>query len=289
MASQVALDGATVAITGGARGIGRATAATLLHAGMRIAIGDLDAELAERAASELGGAAIGLPLDVTDSSSFGRFLDAAAEALGPLEVLVNNAGIMNVGRFIDEDELQSRRMVETNVMGVILGTRLALQRMVPADKGHIVNIASQAGRYGAPGGATYSATKHAVVGLSEAVRGELQLAGSKVHISYVLPFAVATELGSGLGKARGMRTLRPEDVAEAVLQALRHRLVDVWVPRSAKRTHMLGAVLPRRLAEASARAMKANLVLAGADSQVRADYEERISREYDSRKPCGGR
>ncbi len=276
-----------VAITGGARGIGLATAAVLLGAGMKVALGDLDSDRAQQAAAELGAGAIGLPLDVTDSGSFAGFLDAAAQVLGPLSVLVNNAGIMHVGRFVDEDEAQTRRMVETNLIGVILGTRLALQAMMPRNAGHIINIASQAGRYGAPGGATYSATKHAVVGLTEAVRGELQLARSAVQISYVLPFAVQTELGAGLGRARGMRMLQPEEVADAVLLALRRSLVDVWVPRSAKRTHLLGQLLPRRLAEASARAMKANLVLAGADPDARAEYERRIALEYRDGEPSG--
>src|SRR5208282_4728926 len=172
--------------------------------GMRVAIGDVDAEAARQTASELGRSAVALALDVTDRDSFSAFLDGAEEQLGPLDVLVNNAGIMQVGRFIDEDDLTAQRMVDINLHGVILGTKLALERMLPRDRGHIVNISSQAGKYGAPGGATYSATKHAVVGLTEAVRGELRLMGANIDLSYVMPFAVKTELGQGLGDARGM-------------------------------------------------------------------------------------
>lgn len=278
MAKQVrVLAGQTVAITGGARGIGRATAHALAQQGMRVAIGDLDLQAATETAGEIGGSAVALALDVTDRGSFKAFLDGVEEQLGALDVLVNNAGIMQVGRFVDEDDLTAQRMIDINLGGVILGTKLALERMVPRNRGHIVNISSQAGKYGAPGGATYSATKHAVIGLTEAVRGELRLMRADVDVSYVMPFVVNTELGSGLGGARGMRALEPADVAEAIVRALRHRTVEVWVPRSSRVTQTLGMLLPRRLSEAVARAMKADMVLAGADAKARRGYELRAA------------
>jgi NADP-dependent 3-hydroxy acid dehydrogenase YdfG len=281
------LAGETAAITGAARGIGRATAKAFLAQGMKVAIGDLDLEAARKTAAELGGSTIALPLDVTDRDSYTAFLDSAAEQLGPIDVLVNNAGIMQVGRFIDEDDLTARRMIDINLHGVILGMKLALERMIPRDRGHIVNISSQAGKFGAPGGATYSATKHAVVGLTEAIRGELRLMGAHIDVSYVMPFVVNTELGSGLGAARGMSNLEPADVAEAIVDALQHGIVDVWVPKSAKRTNVLGAVLPRSLSEGMARAMKADRVLAGADLNRRRDYELRASRSEPGLEPAG--
>jgi NADP-dependent 3-hydroxy acid dehydrogenase YdfG len=271
------LAGQTVAITGGARGIGKATAQALTRQGMRVAVGDLDLQAAQGTAAELGRSAIALPLDVTDRDSFTTFLDGVEEQLGPLEVLINNAGIMQLGRFVDEDDLTARRMIDINIGGVILGTKLALDRMVPRNRGHIVNISSQAGKYGAPGGATYSATKHAVIGLTEAVRGELRLMKADIDVSYVMPFVVNTELGSGLGQARGMRNLQPSDVAAAIVEALQRRLVDVWVPKSSRTTQLLGALLPRRASEAIARAMKADMVLASADAQARRGYELRAA------------
>jgi NADP-dependent 3-hydroxy acid dehydrogenase YdfG len=280
------LAGQTVAVTGGARGIGRATAAALLRRGMRAAIGDVDLEAARTTAQELGPSAVALALDVTDRDSFAAFLDGAEEQLGPLDVLVNNAGIMPIGRFIDEDDLTARRMIDINLHGVILGMKLALERMLPRDRGHIVNISSQAGKFGAPGGATYSATKHAVVGLSEAVRGELRLMGAPIDISYVMPFIVETELGSHLGTARGMHSLTPEEVAEAIVQALRDGTVDVWVPRSTKRQYTIGSLLPRGLAEGMARAMKADRVLAGADHDARRGYELRAARSEPGLEPA---
>ncbi len=280
------LAGETAAITGAARGIGRATAAALMRQGMKVAIGDVDFDAARQTASELGAAAIALPLDVTDRESFTAFLDAAEAELGPLDVLVNNAGIMQIGRFIDEDDVTAQRMVDINIHGVILGMKLALARMIPRDRGHIVNISSQAGKFGAPGGATYSATKHAVVGLTEAVRGELRLMGAHVDLSYVMPFVVNTELGSGLGEARGMTNLEPTDVADAIVEALQLGIVDVWVPKSAKRTNALGAVLPRSLSEGMARAMKADRVLAGADLNRRREYELRAARSEPGLEPA---
>ena len=280
------LAGETAAITGAARGIGRATASAFLAQGMKVAIGDVDLETARATAEELGPAALALPLDVTDRDSFAAFLDEAESRFGALDVLVNNAGIMQIGRFIDEDDTTARRMIDINLHGVILGMKLALERMLPRDRGHIVNISSQAGKFGAPGGATYSATKHAVVGLTEAVRGELRLMGAHVSLSYVMPYVVNTELGSGLGKARGMSSLEPGEVADAIVEALQLGTVDVWVPKSAKRTNTLGTLLPRTLAEGMTRAMKADRVLAGADLARRQDYELRASRSEPGLEPA---
>jgi NADP-dependent 3-hydroxy acid dehydrogenase YdfG len=280
------LAGETAAITGAARGIGRATAEAFLARGMRVAIGDVDFEVASNTASELGPRTVALPLDVTDRESFTAFLDGAEEQLGPLDVLVNNAGIMTVGRFIDEDDLSARRMVDINLHGVILGTKLALDRMIPRDRGHIVNISSQAGKFGAPGGATYSATKHAVVGMTEAVRGELRLMGANIDVSYVMPAVVNTELGSGLGDVRGVSNLDPSEVADAIVEALQQGTVDVWVPKSVKRTSLMATLLPRPLAEGIGRAIKADRVLSAADAGVRREYEMRAARSEPGLEPA---
>jgi NADP-dependent 3-hydroxy acid dehydrogenase YdfG len=271
------LAGQAAAITGAARGIGKATAQAFLRQGMKVAIGDVDLAAAERTAAELGQRTVALELDVTDRPSFARFLDESERQLGPLDVVVNNAGIMPLGRFVDEDDLTARRMIDINLHGVIFGMKLALERMVPRNRGHIVNIASQAGKFGAPGGATYSATKHAVVGLTEAVRGELRLMNADVDLSYVMPYVVNTELGSGLGEARGLHNLQPSEVADAIVEALQLGIVEVWVPKSTKRTYQLGQLLPRSITEGMGRAMKADRVLADADIAARRDYELRAA------------
>ena len=277
------LAGKTAAITGGARGIGRCTAEAMLRHGMRVAIGDVDFEEAKRTAEALGSAAIALPLDVTSHESFTAFVDAAENQFGaPIDVLVNNAGIMPIGPFVEEDDATAHRMIDINLNGVILGMKIALDRMIPRDSGQIVNISSQAGKFGSPGGATYSATKHAVVGLTEAVRGELHLMGSHVDLTYVMPYAVNTELGGGLAEARTMKKLEPTEVADAIIEAIQYGLVDVYVPKKARATISLSAVLPRKISDGMTRAMKADRVLAGADFSVRRDYELRAARSAPS-------
>lgn len=200
------LDGQVVAVTGGASGIGLATARTLAGAGAKVAIGDLDRGAAEDAAAGLGEGHLGLGLDVTDDDSFEGFADRVEDEIGPLFGLVNNAGVMILGPLEEEPRAVTGTMIAVNLRGVINGTRIAMRKMKPRGRGRIVNIASQAGKAGVPEGATYCATKFAVVGLSESVRRELR--GSGVEVSCVLPGPVRTELGAGIGSARGMAPAR---------------------------------------------------------------------------------
>jgi len=270
------LHGKVVAITGGARGIGKATATTLVRKGCRVALGDIDLALAEETASSLGGGTVAVKLDVTDRDSFRAFLDEAERQLGPVDVVINNAGIMPLGRFADEDDATAHRMIDINIHGVILGTKLALARMEPRGSGHIVNIASQAGKTGFPGGATYCATKFAVVGLCEAVRAELD--GTDIEVHCVMPAVVNTELGSGLQEARGVKTLEPEEVADAIVDALETGRFEVWVPRSTKAIVTALSLVPRSGREKMAKVLKADKILAEPDQAARAAYEERAAK-----------
>ena len=142
-------------------------------------IGDLDAGVDRVAPAWIGKEAIGLALDVTDRASFDSFLSEVEHRLGPLDVMVNNAGIQHVGLFADESDASTDIQVAVNLGGVLTGSKLALARMRRRGRGHIVNVASVAGKMASPGGATYSATKHAVVGLSESLRGELRGSGHR--------------------------------------------------------------------------------------------------------------
>jgi NADP-dependent 3-hydroxy acid dehydrogenase YdfG len=273
------LAGKVVAITGGARGIGRATAAALLAKGAKVAIGDIDEPLVEQVAAKLGGGIVAMPLDVTDTESFTRFLDEVEARLGPLDVLINNAGIMPLGRFVDEGEAIARRMVDINLHGVVIGSKLALRRFLPRRTGHLVNVASSVGKVAVPNGATYAATKHAVVGLTEGIRSEIR--GSGVETSIVMPVAVNTELGSGISPGRGIPVVEPEDVAQAIVGTLERPRQDVYVPRSIGVTIKLASLAPRRVAEAVGRAMGTDRILAGVDRAARADYERRAHGEHD--------
>ena len=270
------LAGRVVAITGAARGIGRATAAALAREGMTVAIGDLDAELASRAAEELGPRTAAFQVDVTDRDSFERFIEEAEAQLGPVDVLVNNAGIMPVGPFLAEDDATARRMVDINVHGVLLGMKIVMPRLVARGRGHVVNVASAAGKAPYPGGATYCGTKYFVVGVSETVRGELR--GTGVDLSVVMPVLVDTELASGVRTAHGVPRLAPEDVAEAIADALRRPRFDVYVPRSMGPLTTLSTILPRALRERVHRVIKADRVLADVDADARRGYELRAAR-----------
>jgi NADP-dependent 3-hydroxy acid dehydrogenase YdfG len=269
------VSGRVVAITGAARGIGRATAQALVRRGAKVAIGDLDLPLAEQTAAELGGDTVALELDVTSRQSFERFIAQVEERLGPLDVLINNAGIMPVGLILDEDDAAARRIIDIDVHGVILGTKLALERMVPRRDGHIVNIASQAGKAGIPGLATYCAAKHAVVGFSEAVRGEHIETG--IEISCVMPAVVNTELTSGVKDTRGVKRVEPEDVAEAIAGALERPHFDVHVPRSAGVIGHMIAPLPRRAREAIGKSLGMDTLMIDVDTNARAAYEARAA------------
>src|SRR3954447_21617938 len=269
------LGGKVVAITGGARGIGKATATALVRKGCRVAIGDLDLALAEQTAAGLGGGTIALTLDVTDRASFARFLDETERQLGPVDVVVNNAGIMPVTPFVEESDGSIRRQLDINLYGVIVGTQLAIERMRPRRSGHVVNIASSAGKAGVPGIATYSATKHAVVGLTEAVRAEHSDDG--IEFSYVMPITVNTQLIEGVKDQRGLKRIEPEDVAAEIVDALETGKVDVYVPKQLRASVMMGGILPRKAREAVGRLMGVDKVMTEVDPQARKAYEERVA------------
>jgi NAD(P)-dependent dehydrogenase (short-subunit alcohol dehydrogenase family) len=144
------LDGTVVAVTGAARGIGLATARRLAAAGCAVALGDLDADgvkaAAEQIAARTGSATVGIPLDVTHRQWFAAFLDDAEKALGPLDVLVNNAGVMWVGPFAEEPDEVTAQQFNVNVVGVLHGMKLVLPRMRER-----VGGAARRGRHGARG------------------------------------------------------------------------------------------------------------------------------------------
>jgi NAD(P)-dependent dehydrogenase (short-subunit alcohol dehydrogenase family) len=268
------LTGKVAVVTGGARGIGQAIARALAREGAIVAIGDLDAAGAEAAAAELGGRALGLPLDVTDRPAFAAFLDEVERRLGPLDILVNNAGIMPVTPLDSEDDTSVTRQLEINLHAVIFGTQQAMRRMRPRRTGHIVNVASLAGRAAGPGIATYCATKHGVIGLSEGARAELR--GTGIEVTCVMPGFAATELASGIPDLRFVPRVTPDQIAAATIDALKVPRFDVWVPKRLAAIIWSAAVMPRPVREWVARMMNAEKVVA-ADHGQRAAYEARAA------------
>ncbi len=280
------LAGQVAAITGGARGIGRAMAYAFVRQGMRVAIGDLDVEAARRTAEEIGSGTVAFELNVTERASIERFADDVERELGPIDVFVNNAGIMQLSRFLDEDDATAHRMIDINLHGVLYGMKVVLPRMVARNRGHVVNVASQAGKFGFAGGATYCATKFAVVGVSESVRQELRLMNADgVAVSVVMPAIVNTELGGGLAKPRGQKDIQPEDVADATVEALQTERFEVWVPRENQGIYTFGNLLPRRGREGLSRALKADRPLWGIDEGHRRAYELRAAQSEPGLEP----
>ena len=266
-----------VAVTGGARGIGRETARAFAQAGWHVAIGDLDTGATVRTAEELG--VLGLPLDVTDRESFAGFLDAVEAELGDLTVLVNNAGILPVADFLDEDDALTDRVIDVNVRGVLTGARLAGRRFRDRGHGHIVNVSSLLGVKGAPRVATYCASKFAIVGFSEALR--LELAGSGVHVTNVMPSFTRTDIMLGVTTSRLLDRVAvadPQDIAEAILAAAEtdEPPGDIAVPSIVGYASRAGAVVPRRVRDAAFRMLGAERIARGVDETARAAYSDRF-------------
>jgi NADP-dependent 3-hydroxy acid dehydrogenase YdfG len=276
MTQERSLHGKVVAITGAARGIGKATAEAFAADGAKVAVGDLDGELAESVAAQLPGEAIGLSLDVTDRPGFTSFLDQVESRLGPLDVLVNNAGIMPTGLIEEEDDADTLRMVEINLHAVIHGTREAIKRMKPRDTGHVINISSAAGKVAGARAATYSATKFAVSGFDEAVAQELH--GTGVEISTIYPTLVNTELTHGLGTMRGLNRIEPEDVAAEIVKAAKNPRLEVPAPRSLGWLLGFNQALNWRVRLFLSRVIKADSVISNMDISQRKGYEARIRR-----------
>lgn len=260
-------------VTGGARGIGLATARRLRDEGYRVVLADLDGDLAQSEAKALGG--IGVALDVRDAEAFGAVVRRLEADEGPVAVLVNNAGIMPVGGFLEQTLAMDARQIDINVHGVIAGIRAVLPAMRARREGHIVNIASVAGKVGCPDIAVYSAAKHAVIGLTEAVRHEVMEEG--VRLSYVCPAFVRTELIAGAPGPRWPPPASPDDVGRTVVRALRTGKVDLYVPRIARLSAILPALLPRSIYEPVGKAFGLAQMFTGVDAAARQRYRDRVS------------
>jgi NAD(P)-dependent dehydrogenase (short-subunit alcohol dehydrogenase family) len=271
------VQGKVIVITGGARGIGLATATALHNLGARVAIGDIDEVRVKESGAALGLDVYG-KLDVTDAHSFTEFLDEVERQLGPIDVLINNAGIMPLGRIVDESDAVTRRILDINVYGVILGSKLAAQRMVARGSGHVINIASLAGETYIAGAASYCASKHAVIGFTDSARLEYRQAG--VKFSVVMPTFVNTELIAGTSGAKGIKNAEPADIAEAIVKLVAHPRPRVRVTKAAGAIIASQKFMPRGLAEGLNRALGGEHVFTDdVDIEKRRAYEARARGE----------
>lgn len=268
------LAGKTAIVTGATGGVGNALAHALAREGVKVAMADLDQEKLDEAAAKVGAGAIGMALDVSDREAFSAYIDEVERQLGPLDILCNVAAIMPVGDFDLEKSATTDRIIEINLLGVIHSTKDAAHRMKRRGQGHIVNVASGAGWIAGGGGATYCASKFGVVGYSESVA--LELRGSGVEISVIAPAVIKTEMSTGLTEVRGVRAVEPSEVADAIVECLKHPRFAVFVPKAIGVMAMSFSAIPHRARHFIARMANTDKLLLTADMSKRADYEHRV-------------
>jgi NADP-dependent 3-hydroxy acid dehydrogenase YdfG len=191
------LQGKVCVVTGASSGIGEATARRLSEAGASVALGARRVDRLKALVEEIesnGGRALAVPTDVSDESQAKALIEDAANELGRLDVLINNAGVMLLGPIEGADTDEWRRMIDVNIFGVLYGTHAALPIMREQGSGHIVNVSSVAGRVARAGTGVYNATKWAVGAFSEALRQEAVY--SNIRVTLIEPGMVTTELAS---------------------------------------------------------------------------------------------
>jgi NAD(P)-dependent dehydrogenase (short-subunit alcohol dehydrogenase family) len=276
--ARIDLEDAVVAITGAGRGIGRATAELFAERGARVCLADLDGEAAGGAAEAIGERASAYAVDVRSHESFADFIASAERVVGPIDVLVNNAGVMPSGPFLTESDAAIEMALAVNVLGPAHGMRLVLPGMLERGRGHVVNVASLLGKTELPGLASYTASKHALVGLTATVRREL--AGTDVTVSVVLPSVVRTELSAGIALPLGVGRLlqvEPSAVAKAIVGSCQSRSREIAVPRWLGLYPAVRPLVPGRLENLVRRLIGDDRVLSAVDSGERAAYARRLA------------
>lgn len=223
--------GQVVVVTGGGRGIGRATAlefaaegATLVLAGRR-----MDAlRLAGGEVRDAGGRADIVRCDAVDEEDLQALVEKTMTKHGRIDVLVNNAGVMALGRLDEMEDEDVRRLVDVNIWAVIRLTQIALPHMRKARAGTIVNVSSVAGRMGMPYFSVYCASKFAIRGFSEALRRELR--PDRIHVMAVYPGVTATDMTESVDLGGiGVSVATAQQVGAAILRGVRWRVPEVFI------------------------------------------------------------
>ena len=229
------LRGRNALVTGAAGGIGGYICRALAAEGVSLALSDIPEAPQQELLDELSGRTIevaSVPADISDRGDLAELPGRAEEAIGPIDILVNCAGLEFAGPFLDRSEEEITALIDVNLTATLLLTRAVLPGMLERGRGHVVNLASMAGKIPSPMLATYSATKHGVVGFTQALRFDLE--DSPVGVSAICPGFVARagmfgRLGAVPDPPPPMRPIQPEQVAEAVITAIRHDRAQVIV------------------------------------------------------------
>lgn len=256
------LEGKRVLVTGGASGIGRAVATRFAAAGAEVLLVDAnEVALRETAATfERAGTRVRTyVLDVTDTSRIKGLREEVTRDAGRIDVLVNNAGLVYGGAFLDLPLEQHLTTYRVNTLGLVAMTHAFLPDLLEGPDGHVVNVASASGFIGLPFGATYASSKWAVLGFSESLALELELQGIRhVHVTAICPSFVATGLFDGARPPRFTRLLTAERVADLTLRAVLKNRPYVRAPWLAAVTPILKGILPFRLFYRSAALLGVN-------------------------------
>ncbi len=220
------MEGKKAIITGGGRGLGKATAIALAKEGVHIAItGRNEAKLKETVEEikSLGVNALYAAFDVADSNAVKASMTELIQNLGGVDILVNNAGIASFGTFLEMDEQTWVNILNTNVLGMYYVTKAVLPHMVNQNEGDVINVSSTAGLAGNPTTSAYSASKFAVIGMSESIMKEVRK--NNIRVSTLTPSTIASDMSKELGLTDGNpdKVLQPEDFAELIVDILKFK------------------------------------------------------------------
>ncbi|UYZ63440.1 3-ketoacyl-ACP reductase [Hymenobacter weizhouensis] len=218
------LAGKTALVTGAGKGIGRAVALALAQEGVRVALLARNEQQLREVAQEIeaqGGTAVVVAADVADRAAVEAAVAQALQALGTIDILINNAGIGTFAKLVDMEPAEWERIIQVNLLGTYYVTRAVLPQMLERQTGDIINVASTAGQRGAATTSAYSASKFGLLGLTESLMQEVRKAN--IRVSALTPSTVATELaiGNNLTDGNPDRVMQPEDLAEFIVAQLK--------------------------------------------------------------------
>jgi hypothetical protein len=264
-------------VTGAARGIGRQIASDLLAAGYTVVIGDLDQKQTEATALELGAGCSAVRLDVTDRRNVASVVAEVEESVGPIDVWINNAGIMPTGYFTEQSLEVSAKVIEVNFLGVVQATKAVLPLLLERHSGAILNIASATGAKPIAGAAVYSGTKGAIVNFSDAVRREIRNSG--VQISVILPNFARTPMSVGITAPTALGSVSAEQVSAVALRALRTGRFESFVPRRLGPVIRFSRLLPTRVQDWLDDRIGTDRIGLGGNPAARAAYIDEAMRK----------
>lgn len=254
------LRGKRVILTGATGGIGRALAAALTRAGARLVLAARSEDALADVARQLGGEAVAVPCDVTVPADRERLISAAVESLGGLDVLLNNSGVGSFGHFATSTEDVVRRVMEVNFFGPVELTRLAVPHLMAGNQPAVVNVTSMTGRRGMPAWPEYSASKFALVGMSEALRGEF--ARFAIDVLTIVPGLTNSGFDRNMLRRDGKMNIpfgtgmAPDRVAAGIVRAIERNRRETVLGSEAKWMLRFNRFLPRLLNWLIARKVK---------------------------------